>query len=101
MPRRTTTEYSAGIQPSARAQRQPSVEPLTTKVPITAARIQPTAQNASSSTTMRPRTLRGENSEISVEATGNSAPRPRPTRKRRAMSTAKLPAKAEAPVAMP
>ena len=40
--------------------------------------IQPIAQKDSSSTVIRPRCLVGENSETNVEATGSSAPRPRP-----------------------
>ena len=68
---------------------------------MTAAMIQPTAQNASSSTTIRPRTLRGENSLTSVEATGSSAPKPSPTRKRNTMREATDHASADAPVARP
>ena len=87
--------------PKARAQRQPLSDAPTTNVPITAARIQPTAQKASSRTTMRPRTFRGANSEMRVEATGSSAPRPSPMKKRRMMSNVRLVARADAPVARP
>ena len=66
-----------------------------------AAASQPTAQKASSSTTIRPRIRRGANSETRVEATGSSAPRPSPTRKRSAMSIARPVDSAEAPVASP
>ena len=93
--------YIAGTAPSAKPQRQPLSLCATTKVPMTAAMIHPTAQNASKSTTMRPRTFRGENSLTSVEATGSSAPSPRPTRKRNTISDATDHASAEAPVASP
>ena len=85
----------------SRPQRQPLSLVATTKVPMIAARIQPTAHHASSNTTMRPRILRGANSLTSVEATGSSAPSPRPTRKRSAMSIARPVESAEAPVASP
>ena len=63
--------------------------------------IQPTAQNPSRITTTLPRIRRGANSLTSVDATGNSAPRPRPTMKRRTMSTAMPVDRAAAPVASP
>ena len=69
--------------------------------PIAAAAIQPSAQNASSHTTTRPRMRRGANSDTSVEATGSSEPRPRPTRKRRMISAVTDIASALAPVARP
>lgn len=50
---------------------------------------------------MRPRMRRGENSEMSVEATGSSAPKPSPTMKRKMISMVSPPARAEAPVARP
>ena len=101
MPHRTTSEYAAGTRPTASAHRQPVGPDAATKVPITAARIQPSAQNASSQTITRPRIRAGANSLMSVEATGSSAPRPSPTTKR---STIRVPtpiASAEPPVARP
>ena len=91
----------AGIAPSANAHRQPSSELGITKYPISAAAVQPTAQNASSSTTMRPRMRAGANSLTYVEATGSSAPNPRPTKKRRTSSVTSPPTSALAPVASP
>src|SRR5690625_7878523 len=61
--------------PIASAHRQPLCPSAATKVPTTAARIQPSAQNASSHTITRPRIRAGANSLIRVEATGSSAPR--------------------------
>ena len=63
--------------------------------------IQPSAQNASSATTTRPRIALGAYSLISVDATGSSAPRPIPTMNRSTMSIATEVARAEAPVATP
>ncbi len=68
---------------------------------MTAAASQPTAQNASSSTTTRPRMRAGANSLTRVDATGSSAPRPRPITTRSAMSTPTDVASAAAPVARP
>jgi hypothetical protein len=96
-----TTAYSAGTSPTANAQRQPSSETGTTKKPMSAARIQPRAQNDSRTTTIRPRIRVGESSLTSVEATGSSAPSPRPTRNRRRSRTASPVTSAEAPVARP
>ncbi len=87
--------------PTAKAQRQPSSPSGTSTVPMIAAAIQPTAQNASSSTTIRPRIARGENSETRVDATGSSAPRPSPMTKRRASSMTSPVDRAAAPVASP
>jgi len=101
MPHRTTSEYAAGTRPTASAQRHPVGPEAATKVPITAARIQPSAQNASSHTITRPRIRAGANSLIRVEATGSSAPSPRPTTKRSAMRAPTPMASAEAPVARP
>ena len=64
-------------------------------------RIQPTAQNASSQITTRPRIRRGANSEIKVEATGSSAPSPSPTTKRNSSRAATEDTTAVAPVASP
>lgn len=100
-PHRITSAHAAGTHPRARAHRQPLSEAPTTNAPISAAAIHPTAQNASSHTTIRPRIRRGENSEISVEATGSSAPKPRPTMNRKIIRTARDPDRAEAPVARP
>src|SRR5699024_5498084 len=100
-PSRITSEYSAGIMPIASAHRQPLCPSAATKVPTTAARIQPSAQNASSHTITRPRIRAGANSLIRVEATGSSAPRPSPTTKRSAISIASPVDRAEAPVATP
>ena len=50
---------------------------------------------------MRPRCLVGENSETSVEATGSSAPRPRPITKRAAKSASNVHENAMAPLASP
>jgi hypothetical protein len=72
-----------------------------TYVPISAARIHPTAQNASSPTTTRPRMRAGANSLMSVEATGSSAPSPKPIRKRNASSDVTDHDAAAAPVASP
>ena len=66
-----------------------------------AATIQPTAQNDSSSTVMRPRCLVGENSETSVEATGSSAPKPSPMISRAPSSMPSDQDRAMAPLAMP
>ena len=86
----------------ASAQRQPQSPVLgITKVPISAAMIQPTAQNDSSRTVMRPRCLVGENSETSVEATGSSAPRPRPMIRRAPSSMPSDQDRAMAPFASP
>src|SRR5919107_1851093 len=68
---------------------------------MSADRVQPTAQNASSSTTTRPRTRAGANSLTSVEATGSSAPSPRPMRNRNTSSEATDQASAASPVATP
>ena len=87
--------------PTASAQRHPSGLVGITKYPISAARIQPTAQKDSSATTTRPRIALGANSLTSVDATGSSAPSPTPTRKRSAISAATDPASADAPVASP
>ena len=53
-----------------------------------AATIQPTAQKDSNSTVIRPRCLVEENSETRVEATGSSAPKPRPMIRRAIKSAA-------------
>ena len=66
-----------------------------------AAPIQPTAQNDSSSTVMRPRCLVGETSETSVEATGSSAPKPSPMISRAPSSMPSDQDRAMAPLAMP
>ncbi len=72
--------------------------------------IQPTAQKASRPTMTRPRIALGAYSLTSVDATGSSAPRPRPTKKRsvaRIATAAMMPmpsgpgTRADAPVAMP
>src|ERR687894_590517 len=68
---------------------------------MSAARVQPTAQNASSATTTRPRIRAGAYSLTSVEATGSSAPSPSPMRKRNTSSEATDQASAAAPVATP
>jgi hypothetical protein len=99
--RRTTPEYSAGSAPMANAHRHPASDRGMTKVPMSAARIHPTAQNASSHTTIRPRMRAGANSLTSVLATGSSAPSPNPIRKRKTSSDATLHENAAAPVATP
>ena len=63
--------------------------------------IQPTAQKDSSSTVIRPRCLVGENSETNVEATGSSAPRPRPMTSRAISSAASDHDNAIPPLARP
>ena len=68
---------------------------------MTAARIHPIAQNPSSNTTIRPRMRAGANSLTYVEATGSSAPSPKPARNRSTKSAPTDHASAESPVAMP
>ncbi len=68
---------------------------------MTAAIVQPIAQNASSSTMIRPRIRGGANSLTSVEATGSSAPSPRPTTNRSTSSDPTDQDSADAPVARP
>ena len=63
--------------------------------------IQPTAQKLSSQTTIRPRMRWGAYSLTKVDATGNSAPSPRPTMKRSTISMATPVENAAAPVASP
>ena len=68
---------------------------------MSAAAVQPTAQNASRITIRRPRMRAGANSLTYVLATGSSAPRPSPTITRSAMRAASPPTRALAPVASP
>jgi hypothetical protein len=68
---------------------------------MSAASVHPSAQNASSSTTTRPRMRAGANSLTSVDATGSSAPRPSPISTRKARSDATFHDSAAAPVAAP
>ena len=68
---------------------------------MSAASVQPTAQNASSPTTTRPRSRAGANSLTSVDATGSSAPRPRPMRNRKTSRAPTDHDRAAAPVARP
>lgn len=84
----------------SRAQRHPFSCGTTVK-PVTAASSHPSAQNDSSATMMRPRRHAGAYSLTRVEATGDSAPSPRPTMKRSAHSTRKPGASADNPVATP